>query len=251
MRAVDFRPGNRRVVHHALIFAGRPESKNYPCFGAPGFVPARGLGGWSPGNGPFSFPAGTGALLPAGHDIVLQVHYHPSGVAETDQSSVGLYFSDTPPSRTLMDIALGSNRIDIPAGEASYRVTDHFTLPVDVDLLGVIPHMHYVGKRVRGWAGAQLIFEIADWDFNWQDRYWYRRPIRLRAGTRLSAEFVYDNSSANVRNPSHPPRRVTWGFGVTDEMAGLHFQVVPVRESDREELGQTLWGKMMRLLGGR
>jgi hypothetical protein len=249
VRAVTFRPGASRVVHHALVFAGRPEKDAYSCFGAPGFVPARGLGGWSPGQGTFEFPAGTAALLPAGHNVVLQIHYHPSGTVEQDQSSVTLHFQPDPPERRLIDIPLGTNAIDIPAGQAGYSVKDSFTLPVDVDLLGVIPHMHYVGKVVRGRAGPRLLIEIRDWDFNWQDRYWYRQPIRLKAGTRLTAEFMYDNSAGNVRNPSNPPRRVTWGFGVNDEMAGLHWQVSPVRLEDAEQLGQALWGKMMRWLG--
>ena len=252
VRAVDFRPGNRRVVHHAIIFAGKPEKPSYPCFGAPGFLPARGLGGWSPGNRLSEFPAGTAALLPAGSQIVLQIHYHPSGRIEHDQSSVALYFADARPARTLMDIALGTNDIDIPAGNARYQVRDHFTVPVDVELLGVIPHMHYVGQAIRGIAttpqGVRLLIQIDDWDFNWQDRYWYSKPIRLPAGTRLEATFTYNNSSTNIRNPSSPPKRVTWGFGVTDEMAGLHLQVVPARTEDAEELGQALWGKMMRTM---
>lgn len=248
VNGVTFRPGAPRVVHHALVFAGKPDRNDYPCFGAPGFVPARGLGGWSPGQGTFVFPTGTAALLPAGHDVVLQIHYHPSGALEEDRSSVTLHFQEEPPARRLIDVPLGTNAIDIPAGAAAYRVTDSFTLPVDVDVLGVIPHMHYVGKAVRGWAGARLLVEIRDWDFNWQDRYWYRQPVRLKAGTRLTAEFIYDNSAANVRNPSRPPRRVTWGFGVNDEMAGLHWQVSPVHEEDARELGEALWGKMMRWL---
>ncbi len=256
VRAVDFRPGNPRVTHHAVLFAGKPEQSRYSCFGAPGFLPARSLGGWSPGNRTFAFPEGTAALLPAGHDVVVQIHYHPSGKPETDQSAVRLWFQPEAPRKTLMDIPLGSNRIDIAPGENAYRVRDGFTIPVDVDLLGIIPHMHYVGKAVRGWAvlpGGQrrTLLLVPDWDFNWQDRYWYRRPVRLPAGTRVEAEFVYDNSAANLRNPSSPPRRVTWGFGVTDEMAGLHLQVTTVEKHDAEELGQTLWGKMMRVLGGR
>ena len=183
---------------------------------------------------------------------MLQIHYHPSGRTETDQSSVALYFADDRPARTLMDIALGTNDIDIPAGAARYQVRDHFTVPVDVELLGVIPHMHYVGQAIRGIAttpqGVRLLIQIDDWDFNWQDRYWYTKPVRLPAGTRVEATFTYDNSTANIRNPSNPPQRVTWGFGVNDEMAGLHLQVVPVRADDAEELGQALWGKMMRTM---
>ena len=126
---------------------------------------------------------------------------------------------------------------------------------VDVDAIDVIPHAHYVCKDMRGTAilpgGARrTLIHIPDWNFNWQEQYRYPTPVRLPAGTRLEMVFTYDNSEANPRNPNHPPRRVVYGAATTDEMAGLHLEVVPVRASDDEELGQALWGKMMRTLGG-
>ncbi|MBS1831324.1 MAG: hypothetical protein JST65_01345, partial [Acidobacteria bacterium] len=106
-----------------------------------------------------------------------------------------------------------------------------------------------------GWATLpngkkQTLIRIDDWDFNWQEQYYYRRPIRLPAGTKVEMEFVYDNSAANPRNPSNPPKRVEWGPDATDEMAGLHIQAIPVRMEELPELGRALWGKIMRALGG-
>jgi len=152
-----------------------------------------------------------------------------------------------------MDIPLGSGRIDIPPGEASYKVTDHFTLPVAVDAIAVNPHAHYVCKSMYGYAvlpsGARLtLLRIPSWNFNWQQQYVYAAPKRLPEGTRLEMEFTYDNSDANPRNPSHPPKRVVHGPGTTDEMAGLHITVTP---ADAEELSQDLWGTMMRQLQRR
>ena len=188
-------------------------------------------------------------------DLVLQVHYHATGKRETDRTRVALYFTLEPPRLHLTDVALGSSRIDIPAGARDFVVRDRFTLPVDVDLFGIIPHAHYVCKDMRGYAilpngGRRTLLHIPDWNFNWQDQYRYPAPIRLRAGTRIEMEFTYDNSAENPRNPNHPPRRVVYGPATTDEMAGLHLEVVPVRASDEEELSQALWGKMMRTLGG-
>jgi hypothetical protein len=193
--------------------------------------------------------------LYAGADLVLQVHYHPTGKPETDRTRVALYFTPDPPRHHLTDVGLGSNRIDIPPGEGHYQVTDHFTLPVAVDVIGVVPHAHYVCKDMRGYAilpgGARrTLIHIPDWNFDWQDQYRYATPIRLPAETRLEMVFTYDNSEANARNPNHPPKRVVYGPASTDEMAGLHFEVVPIKESDADELGQALWGKMMRMLGG-
>jgi hypothetical protein len=263
IRAIDIRPGNPKVVHHAILFQDttgtarkRDTGAGYPCFGTPGFLPARGLGGWTPGSVPFQTPPDIPELLDAKADLVLQVHYHPSGKPEMDRSRVALYFTDRKPARRAMDIPLGSNRIDIPPGEAAYKVTDHFTIPVDVDVIAIHPHAHYVCREMYGYAvlpgGARrTLIRLPEWNFDWQQQYVYATPIRLPADTRVEMEFTYDNSEANPRNPHDPPQRVTWGPSSSDEMAGLHVEVVPVRPSDAEELSDALWGKMMRALRSR
>ena len=262
VRALDIRPGNTKVVHHALLFQDltgtarqRDNGSGYSCFGTPGFLPARGLGGWTPGAIPFQTPAGSPELLHGNATLVLQVHYHPIGRAETDLSGVALYFTTEKPQRTIMDVPLGSNRIDIPAGARDYKVTDHFTLPVEVDAIAINPHAHYICREMYGYAvlpdgSRRTLIHIPHWDFDWQQQYTYAPPMRLPEGTRLEMEFTYDNSAANARNPNHPPKRVTFGPGSHDEMAGLHIEVTPVDPDDAEELEQSLWGKMMRGLGG-
>jgi len=258
--AIDMRPGNPKVVHHAILFQDitgtarkRDTGAGYSCFGTPGFLPARGLGGWTPGSLPVRMP--DPELLHGGADLVLQAHYHPTGKPETDRTRLALYFTDRKPQRRVMDLPLGSKRIDIPPGARNYKVTDHFTVPVDVDALGINPHAHYVCTGMYGYAvlpdgTRRTLIRIPAWNFNWQQQYTYATPIRLPEGTRVEMEFTYDNSEGNPRNPNHPPKRVIWGPGSTDEMAGLHIEITPVRESDAEELSQTLWGKMMRQLGG-
>ena len=93
VRAVDIQPGNAKVVHHVILFEDttgaarqRDTGSGYPCFGTPGFLPARGLGGWTPGSLPFQAPADIPETLEARATLVLQVHYHPDGKPETDQS---------------------------------------------------------------------------------------------------------------------------------------------------------------------
>jgi hypothetical protein len=262
LRAIDIRPGNPKVVHHAILFQDtartarqRDTGAGYPCFGTPGFLPARGLGGWTPGARPARMPDDIPELLHGNADLVLQVHYHLTGKPETDRTRVAFYFTDRKPQRRLMDIPLGSKRIDIPAGERDYKVTDHFTLPVDVDAIGIIPHAHYICKSMYGYAvlpdgSRRTLIRIPDWNFNWQQQYRYPAPIRLPADTRVEMEFIYDNGAQNPRNPNQPPKRVTWGPGTTDEMAGLHIEVVPVNADDAEELGRSLWGKMIRATSG-
>lgn len=264
IRAFEFSPGSRRAVHHALFFVDssgtarrRDEAEagpGYRCFGLPGFLPTASLGGWSPGNGAHTMPEGTAAPLRKSGDLVLQIHYHTTGKPEVDRSRLALYFAKDPPTRTLYDVALASKQIDIPAGQNGYRVRDQITLPVAVDLVGVIPHAHYLARQMRGWATLpdgkrRNLLEILDWDFNWQQNYRYREPIHLPAETRLEMEYIYDNSVRNPRNPSHPPKRVVWGPETTDEMAGLHFQAIPQNPGDAAELAQTLWGKLIRFIG--
>jgi mono/diheme cytochrome c family protein len=260
VRALEFRPEARSVVHHALFLLdsghiGRQFGESYPCFGTPGFLPSGALGGWTPGTQPARMPDGLQLILRKGSDLVMQIHYHPTGKPERDQSALGLYFTDQPPTKWVADIALGSHQIDIPPGERAYKVRDHFTTPVDVEAVGIVPHAHYICKEMQGWAilpdgRKQWLIRIRDWNFDWQEQYRYATPVKLPADTRLEMEFTYDNSDANPRNPNHPARRVVWGPATTDEMAGLHVQVVPEDMDDWHELGQALWGKFMRSVGG-
>ncbi|HEX4274270.1 MAG TPA: hypothetical protein VHZ74_02895 [Bryobacteraceae bacterium] len=258
IRAVEFRPSNRRVVHHALLFADssyHSQESRYPCFGSVGLLPTLGLGGWSPGMAPIQMLDGAAPPLQAGSKLVAQVHYHPDGRPEQDTWSAGFYFTDQAPVRRVVDVGLSSNRIDIPAGDAHYVVTAHFTIPIAIDAVGVIPHAHLLCREMRGWAilpdgRKQWLLNIRDWDFNWQDQFQYARPIRLPADSRLEMEFVYDNSAANPRNPNSPPQRVQWGPGTNDEMAGLHVQSIPVHMEELPELGKALWGAVMRSVGG-
>ncbi len=258
LRAFEFRPSNRKAVHHAILFTDHSRVKldaSYPCFGTIGTLPSAGLGGWSPGNGPTRMYEDAEITVEQGSRLIAQVHYHPSGKEEQDQWQVGLYFTDKAPSKHVADVGLSSKLIDIPAGEAHYVVRDHFVLPIAVYAVGVIPHAHYVCRGMHGWAtlpdGRKIdLLTIKDWNFSWQDQYRYSKPILLPEDTRVEMEFVYDNSDANPRNPHRPAQRVTWGAGVEDEMAGLHIQAIPVHMEELSELGKALWGKVMRSVGG-
>jgi hypothetical protein len=243
--AIEFHPGNKRVVHHAVLFldasgAARKLDKatpepGYANFGGPGFVPSGALGGWSVGNTPRPLPNGMGRYLKQDSDLVVQMHYHPTGKPETDQSEIGLYFVKKPVAESLKESArlvgsiwLANYEMDIPAGENAYRRSTSYTLPKEVVMVGVVPHMHLLGKSMRVTAtlpdkSAKTLIDIKNWNYNWQDEYYYERPFRLPAGTRLDVEATFDNSADNPSNPSSPPRRVTWGDGTTDEMLFCFF----------------------------
>ena len=256
--AIDFRPSNRKVVHHALIFldssgAARQldGADGHPGWGKGagglGFIPSGGLGGWSPGVTPRFLPEGLGRPIRKGSDIVLQMHFHPSGKPEQEQSTLALYFTRTPPQNITVSFPKMSRPLDIPAGDAHYVLDDSFVVPKDVTLVGIFPHAHLLCKEVKVDAtfpdgSRHPLIWIKDWDWNWQDMYLYREPIHIPAQTRVDLHYVYDNSSDNIHNPTSPPKRVRWGEQTSDEMAITFFQI----EADRN-FAQGLGGLRGRL----
>ena len=165
----------------------------------------------------------------------------PTGKPEPIRCEVGFYFSDGPPSNLPVILRLGPSEIDIPPGESARSYSDEYVLPIDVTLLNVYPHAHLLAREMRAYATPPgkakiCLLDIAQWDFNWQDEYQYRTPIDLPQGTTVEMEFVYDNSTQNVRNPFDPPQRITLGPRTTDEMGDLWLQVVPKRPREREIL---------------
>jgi hypothetical protein len=205
----------------------------YVTFGSIGVPTAGIVGVWTPGMTPRFFPEGMAMDVPAGADLIMQLHIHPTGKQETDQSTVGFYFSDKPPTRRVarMPLILGSLIVDIPAGKASHELVSSVTLPTDVTLVSVLPHLHLLGKEMRVTAtlpdGKQKeLVWIKDWNFYWQDNYLYKKPLRLPEGTKLDVYASYDNSADNPFNPTSPPKRVLFGNGSTDEMCFAIFQFV-------------------------
>src|SRR5512142_3170073 len=228
----EFRPGNPRVVHHALIFLDSTGTSRklaasggagYPCFGGPGFTGAGLLVGWAPGYTPLPAEPSLSQPVRPGTAVVIQIHYHPSGKPEQDQSSIGLKFSG-PPTKGRALLLVMNRYLDIPAGESHYVVKGSITVPQDAELWGITPHAHYLAKdmkinaRLPDGSVTPLIW-IKDWDFNWQGQYRYKEPIKLPKGTKIEMEYTYDNSENNPHNPSHPPVRVRFGEQTKDEMA--------------------------------
>ncbi len=231
--AIEYHPGNRKIVHHVLGYVDvsggakikdeREKGPGYMCFSGPG-VPTHGdLGGWAPGVMPSFLPEGVGRSLPKKADLVVQVHYHPSGKPEIDRTTVGLYFSKKPIRQTLHWNAALNIGMKLPAGQANTEIKANWQVPVDVVALGVAPHMHLLGHDMTMTAtlpdGKTLdLIQIKDWDFDWQNNYWFDRPINLPKGSTLRVVAHFDNSTANPRNPKNPPVDVKWGEGTTDEM---------------------------------
>jgi Tetratricopeptide repeat len=248
--AVELRPGNPRVVHHARMMVDTTSSSRRfdAADPTPGFDgmhiesgaedPPGHFVGWTPGKIPTRGSDDLAWPLDPGTDLVLQIHIRPQGQTDTLHPEVGFYFASSTPRALPAIILLGSYEIDIPPGEHAHMVTDEFTLPVDVDVLSVYPHAHYVGRRIHGIAtlpdgSTKWLIRIDEWDFNWQDEYRYAQPVPLPRGTKLTMQWIYDNSADNPRNPNHPPKRVRYGSLSTDEMGDLQLQVLPRKPEDR------------------
>ena len=250
IRAVDFKPGTPKVVHHILSAVdntGRAQKLDeadpqpgYKVLGGFGLIPSGGLEGWAPGKRAHTYQDGVGRYVPAGSDVLLQIHYHPSGKPEKDRTSVALYFATAPidklvrpfvvrpPSTGLLGL-----RPDllIPAGEPDYQIVGTFRVPYDAHLIALLPHMHWLGKDFLltamrpGETDPTTLIRINRWNFNWQGVYDFLDPLSLPAGTELKMLAHFDNSDSNPSNPSHPPITVRWGEQTTDEMCLGFLQV--------------------------
>jgi hypothetical protein len=252
LRAMEFRPGSA-AIHHAFVNfdetgSARRLDAREPEIGYAGMELGAGVraanalfGSWQPGRGPAEAPAGFTTKLSKGTDLVLQGHMRSTGKIEAVQPSVALYFSKEPPSRSSYLLYLRSVKIDIPPGETDYAVESAYQLPVAVEVLSILPHMHYLGKEAHGWAElpdgtVRELILIKHWDFNWQGDYRYTSPVPLPKGTTLRMRMTYDNSAANPRNPNQPPKRVTYGLQTSDEMGELWMQVALKDELDLDVL---------------
>jgi tetratricopeptide (TPR) repeat protein len=246
VKAVEIRPGDKQYVHHANILVDREEASRSreatPGAGFGGmeiridsrvFDPDSHLLFWKPGTVPAVEPDGMALRLDKGADLVLNTHLQPSGKPEVIQPSIGLYFTPHAATKLPMLLQLEDDvKLDIPAGKKDFLVTDNFTLPVDVELLAIYPHAHYLGKDIQAWAtlpdGAKkTLIHIPNWNLNWQAVYRYAEPVRLPKGTTVSLRYVYDNSAENPLNPNRPPARVMGGNRSSDEMCHLWLQVLP------------------------
>jgi Tfp pilus assembly protein PilF len=252
VRSIEIRPGDRRLVHHANLLIDRTASahrqESAPGSGFPGmqvtllrspFDPDGHFLFWKPGGAPHVEPPGFSWRLDPGDELVLNAHLQPSGKPEQVRPAIGLYFTDQPPRRFPLLVQLeNDDALRIPAGARDFAIADDFRLPMDVQVLAVYPHAHYLGKLLEAYATMpggerRWLIRIPDWDPNWQAVYYYREPLLLPKDSVISMRYHYDNSAGNVRNPNQPPRAVESGNQSTDEMGHLWLQVLPAGAGDR------------------
>jgi hypothetical protein len=260
IKAIELRPGNTKIVHHALFFSDvSGKAKQYddqtpeygfsadenPDFDVFEVINRDQYPGYVPGQKPRRFPDGIAMDMAAGSDLVIQMHYAPWSVDETDSSTVNIFFAEDSEfiDRTVRDYIMlpfnltgGANSFFLMPGQIK-TFEGVYTVPFDVSLVGIFPHMHYLGKNwevyIENTDGSKTnLIKINDWDFNWQGGYYFDRYKIAKKGSKIRAFAKYDNTVNNPANPSNPPRFVTWGEGTRDEMYYLPLLYVPYKSGD-------------------
>jgi hypothetical protein len=246
-------PERRHNVHHAVVYIRPPDSKwlRRAPIGVPftasdmtdeesrrdaHWTDADILLVYAPGSEPDNWREGMAKFIPAGSDLVFQMHYMAHGAATSDQSSVGMVFAKQPPKQRVLTLQLTNDHFVIPPGANDYRVEAHGTLPNDATLLSFLPHMHLRGKRfeyniVQRGGRIETLLRV-NWDFSWQLSYRLAEPRALKAGTELQAVAWYDNSINNPHNPD-PDAAVRWGDQTYDEMMVGFFDVAVRADLDK------------------
>jgi len=218
LRAAVVRPGNRQVVHHALVFTATSLAELMQVQGGLGGF----FAGYVPGMEPAEYPAGTGKLLKAGSFIVFQMHYTPVALSQTDETQLGLYLSSVPPQRELKTGAAYRTDFVIAPGSKDSPVVAETRFSRPVTVYEMSPHMHYRGKRMRFEAvlpdgSVETLLNVPHYDFAWQSMYRLAEPRRYPAGTVMRVTGGFDNSPWNPFNPD-PAQRVTFGEQTSEEM---------------------------------
>lgn len=228
--AAEVVAGNRAVVHHAIVFVRPPSGVGYDNVGW--------LSSYVPGQTGYALPLGYARRIPAGSRLVFQMHYTPNGLPQTDNTKLGLVFTDAEQVTHEVSTMLAIQRdFEIPPGAANHRVEAHLThFPRGGQLLSVVPHMHVRGKSFRCVAhtedAQQTLLDVPAYDFNWQHVYVFEKPIELDHLHRLQCSGTFDNSPNNLSNPD-PTVSVRWGDQTWEEMLLGYFDVAVPRDGSQ------------------
>jgi len=253
--AIEFRPGNKKVVHHVLIATDSTGEaleldKSTPEYG---YEAAGGFGvnsikpfvGYVPGANPTTYPDGIGFRLSKGSDLLIQMHYGPVGTDERDSSTVNIYFAKKPLTRYMMDrVLLPPDLVDgpfiIPANKVK-TFRGELDIPIDVTLFGIGPHAHLLNQSWEVYAITEKgdttrLIKIPSWKFNWQGAYNFEKPVVLKRKSKIIAFATYDNTTNNPLNPNEVPKPISWGEKTTDEMYYLPLYFTYYQKGDENML---------------
>jgi len=210
IQAAEIRPGVRGVVHHIIVFAQKANE------------PQRLIVGYAPGEQPAVIAKGLARKIPAGSDLIFQVHYTPNGTEAKDKSYVGFVFAKQTTANEIVTRPVMNARFVIPPGDPNYKVESSYTFTQDAHIQSLMPHMHLRGKDFMFKAAfpdgtSQVILSVPKYDFAWQTYYVLKEPLAAPKGTRLDCLAHFDNSEKNKFNPD-PKKEVRWGDQTWEEM---------------------------------
>ena len=283
VQQAEARPGNRKIVHHIIVFVNPPDnaptkpkpskaevearekqmtyyregflkrtkvdapvhndSCQLPNGGAGERMDATDDGGnivwvavYAPGTPPYRLPATTALKVPAGSKLLFQIHYSKvMGSEQTDRSMIGLTFAKQPPAKELLVRAVANEYFRLPAGASDHQVTACWTVPEDINVYALMPHMHMRGKSQKLEAiypdgRREVLLNVPRWDFAWQTNYEMKQAVMLPKGTRILVTSTFDNSTRNKFNPD-PSKIVRWGEPTYDEMLINFMSYTTVRQA--------------------
>ena len=254
IRSLEVMPGNHAIAHHAILgidISGTAASLDaqdpdlgYESFGDFGFDAYENFfGGWVPGTLPVVYPEGIGRVIPAGSDLLVQMHYGPSAVEESDQTEINVFFTEGPVEREVTTGIMGPWTLGepffIPANQVKV-FHGEFPISSDISLINIVPHCHLIGASWEVFATSAdgndtiPLISIPDWDFNWQGFFTFPTLTKIPAGYTLEAIAVYDNTADNPFNPSSPPQNVFYGDNTEDEMFFVFLDYVEYQEGDED-----------------
>lgn len=252
IKGMEVIPGNRKVVHHVLVFQDTSQKPlqldnadpepGYKAFGSTGSASSTLLGMYIPGQSPFLYPSNFAARLKKNSVIVLQIHYPPGINQIWDSTKLNLMLEDPSNQREVFvqpPINHQGSLLNGPLYIEANRIKtfySQFIMPAKISLLAVAPHMHLLGDTIKSalinGSDTTSIIDIPKWDFHWQMAYQFRKPIVAEKGSVLWGKATYDNTYANPHNPNVPPRDVSAGEGTADEMFLIYFWYTLYKSGD-------------------
>ena len=220
--ALEFVPGDRKVLHHIITYLSSPADKKAPRNRNDEGSLGDNVGGFAPGRGPDQFRDNSGRLITKGSNLLLQMHYTTSGKPAVDATEIGIYIHDKPPEYVMSGGVSGQRRFFVPAFDPEYKLRGEQVIERDAYLYSMNPHMHYRGRYMEYSAEypdgtSEVLLSVPKYDFNWQFNYQLEEPLFLPAGTKLVATGAMDNSARNKSNPD-PSKPVHYGLQTKHEM---------------------------------
>ncbi|HEY3950226.1 redoxin family protein [Phenylobacterium sp.] len=222
LRASTVKVESRQGVHHVLT----GYLKDVPQPGQQAFESKWGVsvGGYAVGAESEIAPKDVGTYIPPGGAIGFQTHYTPFGKQVTDHTKIALYFykDNQKPDLVMHNSVIVNNAIVIPPNDPHHEEVGYLSFPKEALLYAAFPHAHYRGAMSDLWirypdGKEKLLLSLPRYDFSWQRDYTFAEPIKVPAGSKLIAHFIYDNSKRNPHNPD-PSKQVVWGDQSWEEM---------------------------------